>query len=122
MKVIYIAHPISGNIRGNLKKIRDIARKINLTEPDVVPFAHYYLDCHCLDDNDPQERARGIKNDEALFEKGFIDEVRLYGNRISDGMVHEINRAKKHGIIVIPMTTETKNEWKFYSMALGFNK
>ena len=35
MKVVYIAHPISGDIQGNLEKIRQIARIINLTEPDI---------------------------------------------------------------------------------------
>lgn len=112
MKVAYIAHPISGDIHGNLNKIKDIGRKINLEEPEVVPFAHYFFDCYALDDNVPEERDRGIKNDIALMRKGFIDEVRLYGDRISNGMLHEIKLAVEVGIPVVPMTDATKREFQ----------
>lgn len=106
MKIAYIAHPISGDIEGNLEKIRQIGREINLNEPDVVPFAPYWFDCHCLDDNDPAERERGIKNDHHLLR--IVDEVRLYGDRISKGMGEEIFLAFDLGIPVIPMTPETE--------------
>lgn len=107
MKIVYIAHPISGDITGNLEKIRKIVRHINLTEPDVVPFAHYWLDCHALDDNIPEERERGIKNDVALMSAGFINEVWLYGDKISMGMKHEIILANSLNIPVIAKTKET---------------
>lgn len=110
MKVAYIAHPISGDIGGNLKKIEAIGRQVNLQEPDVIPFAHYFFDCYALNDDIPEERARGIKNDIALMKKGFIDEVRLYGDRISLGMAHEIELAIELGIEVVPMTQETKTQ------------
>lgn len=111
MKVAYIAHPISGDIKGNLKRIEAIGRQINLEEPDVVPFAHYFFDCYVLDDDIAEERERGIKNDIALMRKGFIDEVRLYGDRISAGMSHEVNLAIELGIEVRPMTEATKREF-----------
>lgn len=111
MKVAYIAHPISGDIKGNLKRIEAIGRQINLEEPEVVPFAHYFFDCYALDDDIPEERERGIKNDIALMRKGFIDEVRLYGNRISTGMSHEVDLAVELGIEVVPMTEATKREF-----------
>lgn len=112
MKVAYIAHPISGDIEGNLKKIEVIGRQINLDEPEVVPFAHYFFDCYALDDDIPEERERGIKNDIALMRKGFIDEVRLYGTTISRGMTHEVNLALELGIEVKPMTEATIKEYK----------
>lgn len=101
MKIAYIAHPISGDISGNLEKIRQIVREINLNEPDVVPFAPYWLDCHALDDNIPEERERGIKNDHELFNRGFIDELRLYGDMVSNGMRAEIELAESLGIPVV---------------------
>ena len=107
MKVAYIAHPISGDIKGNLEKIRLIGRQINLEEPEVIPFAHYFFDCCSLDDDIPEERERGIKNDIALMKKGFVDEVRLYGNKISNGMLEEIKLAQFLKIEVRPMTPET---------------
>ena len=107
MKFAYIAHPVSGNIEDNLDAIKLIVRHINLTEPDVVPFAHYVVDCESLDDDIPEERARGIKNDIALFRAGFITELRLYGNRISHGMAAEIALAHELGIKVVAKTPET---------------
>ena len=104
MKIIYIAHPVSGDLSKNLEKIRQIVRLINTTREDVVPFAPYWLDCHALDDTIPTERARGIKNNSTLFKKGFIDEIWLYGHTISDGMLAEIKLASKLGIKVVPQT------------------
>jgi len=111
MKIAYIAHPISGDIEGNLKKIESIGREINLKELEVIPFAPYYFDCHCLDDDIEEERERGIKNDIALFKKGFIDELRLYGDRISKGMEHEIKLCWELKIMIVPMTIETLNQY-----------
>lgn len=103
MKIAYIAHPISGDVKGNLKKLVEINRKINLEEPDVLPFIPYFVDCKSLDDSIPEERARGIKNDTFLINKGFIDEVRLYGGRISPGMAAEAKLAHDLGIDIKPI-------------------
>jgi hypothetical protein len=108
MKIVYIAHPISGDIKGNLEKIRQIVREINLNEPDVVPFAPYWIDCHALDDTIPAERERGIKNDHEFLTRGFIDEMWLFGDRISNGMSHEVAIALKQRIPVISQTEATK--------------
>lgn len=101
MKIVYIAHPISGDIAGNLEKIRQIVRQINLQYSDVVPFAPYWVDCHALDDNDPEERQRGITNDQEFFLRKVIDEVWLFGDRISGGMQTEIELANALGIPVV---------------------
>ena len=111
MKVAYIAYPIGGNVSENLNKVIKIIRSINLYEPEVIPFAHYFVDCHALNDDIPEERERGIKNDIALMKKGFIDEVRLYGDRISEGMSHEIELAHKLGITVRPLSEATKKAY-----------
>ena len=108
MKIVYIAHPIKGDVQGNLKKIEAIGRQINLGEPDTIPFAHYYFDCSTLDDNVPEERERGIRNGLELIRRGFINELRLYGPRISQGMIREIIAAIQQGIPVVAMTIGTK--------------
>lgn len=118
MKIAYVAHPISGDIQGNLEKIRLIVREINLTMPDVVPFAPYWLDCHALDDNVKSERDRGVKNDAELLSRGFIDELWLYGDRVSSGMWHEIIMAERLGIKVVPMSNGTTRAlYELYSPA-----
>jgi hypothetical protein len=101
MKIVYLAHPISGNIAHNLERIRIIARKIMLENEDIVAFAPYWFDCHVLNDNIPEERQRGINNDVELFKRNFIDEVWLCGPRISIGMVAEKRLAESLGIPVI---------------------
>jgi len=107
MKIVYIAHPISGNIEGNLNKIKDIVRGINLQMPDVLPFAHYFVDCYALDDTIQEERARGIKNNVALLKAGFINEMWLFGSRISNGMKAEIELARSLNIPIRSMSIGT---------------
>jgi hypothetical protein len=109
MKIVYIAHPIGGNVADNIDKVRRIVRHINLTEPDIVPFAHYLVDLAALDDNNPLERARGIKNDTALFKAGFIDEMWLYGDKISTGMGYEISLAIELNIPIISKSKGTSS-------------
>lgn len=108
MKIAYIAHPISGDIDGNIIKILAIIKHINLNEPDTVPFAPYLTDCLALDDNIPEQRSRGIYNDIALFHRGVIDEVRLYGSKISNGMKAEVDLAMELGIPVLAYSPEIK--------------
>jgi hypothetical protein len=111
MKVVYIAHPISGDIKGNLEKIRLIVRELNLTNPFIVPFAPYWLDCHALDDTNEYQRKRGMYNTGVLFKKGFIDEVWLYGDRISNGMAVEIELAGRYGIPVVSKSEGTEDHF-----------
>jgi len=111
MKIAYIAHPISGDVKGNLDKILKIVRRINLEEPNTVPFVPYLADCYAMDDDVPEERLRGINNDIALIQAGFVDEIRLYGDKISKGMRAEIRLALQLGIRVISMTEQTKKQY-----------
>ena len=110
MKIVYVAHPISGDIESNLAKIIGIIREININEPDTIPFAHYWVDCHALDDRVLEERNRGIKNDHEFFKRKIFDELRLYGDRISYGMSEEMGLAKKYGIPIKPMTENIKSQ------------
>jgi len=107
MKIIYLAHPIGGDVPGNLKKIISIVRDINLTQPNVVPLVPYYADCLALCDNTQQERKRGLENGHAILKSGAIDEVWLYGPRISEGMMAEMIVATLQEIPVIAKTKET---------------
>lgn len=98
MKIAYIAHPVSGDVEGNIEKILKIVRTINLEDPDTVPFVPYLSDLLALDDNKPEERERGIKNDIHILKSGMVNQIRLYGDKISDGMRAELNLAKELGI------------------------
>jgi len=106
MKVVFISHPISVNIKNqfavkeNLEKLAEIIREINLAEPNVVPFAPYYADCIALDDKNEDERERGMRNSEALLRSGLVDEMRLHGEFLSYGMEQEMKLALELGIPV----------------------
>lgn len=95
---IYICHPIKDNKEKNIEEITNIVRKINLTMPSVVPLTNYIADCMALDDNIEEERLRGLYNDRKLLESGIVDELWVFGDKISDGMQMEIETAKKMGI------------------------
>ena len=110
MKIVYIAHPIGGDIEKNIKKVLEICRKVNLQTSDIVPFVPYLSDLYCLDDNSPEERERGLQNGFFMLKKGFIDEIWLYGDRISNGMRAEINICKQVGVKIVPKTSETLKE------------
>lgn len=101
MKVVYIAHPIGGNVAVNLAHLRTVVSQVNAYYPSVVPFVPYYSDCVSLDDSVPEQRARGIKNDIFIMRTGIVDEVWLTGGRVSVGMEAEVKLAKSLGIPVV---------------------
>jgi hypothetical protein len=110
MKTVYIAHPIGGDVENNIKKVIAICREVNLKEPDIIPFVPYLSDLYALNDEIPEERERGLKNGLSLLKKDFIDEIWLYGDRISNGMRAEIKVCLEVGIKVVAKTNETKLE------------
>ncbi|MBL0144897.1 MAG: hypothetical protein IPP48_03215 [Chitinophagaceae bacterium] len=92
-KLIYIAHPIKGNIEENLAKIRKIVKSIYSSPKyaTVVPLVPYYLDVLLLNDEIPEQRQRGLNNGLALLAKNSqINELWLCGDVISDGMKAEV--------------------------------
>src|ERR1700749_5361416 len=89
MDIIYIAHPIGGDVEANLADLRRIIKELNFRYPDLVIFCPYYADVVSLDDSDPVQRERGIRNDTELIKRGFISEVWLTGTHISKGMEAE---------------------------------
>lgn len=107
MKIVYICHPVSGDVMGNIEKIMKIIRDINLSRNDVVPFAPYLGDLLSLDDNKPEERDRGIVNDIAILKSGIINELWVYGPKISGGMRAEIDLAMDLEIPVVVMDPST---------------
>jgi hypothetical protein len=100
MKIVYIAHPISGDIEANLSDLRRIIRRINSESPRVVPLCSYYADIVSLDDNDPKDRERGMSNAKEVLRSGAVDEMWLTGDRMSSGMREEIDVAEEQGIPV----------------------
>ena len=109
MKIVYIAHPVKGDKTNNIVKIVQICRRINLSNQGIVPFAPYISDCLALSDDIHVERQRGLMNDAHYFNLGIIDELWLYGDHLSPGMIYEIDMAIKHNIPIFAKTEEIAN-------------
>lgn len=82
-------------------------REIYHNEPDTVPFAPYLEALKILDDSKPSERRIGIEANITLIKKGFIDEARFYGNKISHGMLEEFHLFREMKVPIYGMTPET---------------
>lgn len=112
MKIAYISHPVAGDVENNIIKILNIVREINLTEPDIVPFVPYLADIQALDDSNTEERDRGFKNIAQMFRRKSFDELRIYGNKITAGILIEINLSLENRIPVIPKTKKAEEQLK----------
>ena len=86
-KVVFISHPLKGDLEGNTNKVKQICREL-IDNSDVIPLATHLLFPTFLDDNVHEERETGMKGTLELLTRS--DEVWVYGNRISEGMKKEI--------------------------------
>ena len=88
-KIVYIAHPIGGDVEGNLNKIQEIYLAISRNHPDVIPFCPYLATVMSLDDSVPNDRELGMEHNKVFFERGIIEELWWF-NRISSGVGKEL--------------------------------
>lgn len=102
MKIVYIAHPIAGDVEKNLEDLKRILRKINTGTLEVCPVAPYAFSG--LDDSDKIERERGIMNNIELIKTKVFKELWLTGDKISAGMKQEIELFTSLGIPVFNFT------------------
>ena len=122
MKTAYIAHPISGDVKGNIDKVLNIVRELNLSDIELLPFAPYIVELQCLNDDVVSERAKGILNNLHIFKSGIIDELWLYGDKVSKGMYTEIMSAYNLGIKIVAKTEETKAKLQEYYDSLDYRE
>ncbi|MFA6340783.1 MAG: DUF4406 domain-containing protein [Candidatus Paceibacterota bacterium] len=105
-KVVFVAHPISGDVAGNVKKVLAICAEIH--RGGNIPVVPYIVSLQYLDDTIIEERRLGIDANLICFHKHFIDELWLFGNRISEGMKEEVILAIALGIPIVAKTPETQ--------------
>lgn len=105
-RIAYLAHPVAGDIEGNITSILSILREIRLNASsrpewqDIIPVAPYIVALQYLSDDEPGERLLGMEENAAYFESGFIDGLILAGPAISSGMRAEVGLAHSLGIPV----------------------
>lgn len=110
MKTVFIAHPISGDIQGNISKVLKICKEVHTKE--IVPVVPYLISLQYLDDDIVEDRQLGIDANLECFHRGFIDELWLFGDCISSGMQEEVLLAVKLSIPIIPKTEETRKDFR----------
>lgn len=94
MKLIYVASPYAGDVKQNTEFAREACRHV--MEQGYAFFAPHLLYPAVLDDSRPQERQLGIGMGLAMLK--HCDELWCYGDRISNGMMQEIQEAERLGI------------------------
>lgn len=104
-KIVYIAHPMSGDIPGNVRKVIDILAKE--TSDVCYPIAPYLATFAYLDDSKAIQRGLGMDMNEPYFSRKFVDELWVYG--WSNGTLVEMMWALHHGIPIIDKDKEKYN-------------
>lgn len=107
-KTVFIAHPIAGDIAGNMQKVLAICEQVHNDE--IIPVAPYLVSLQYLNDEVVEDRQLGIDANMECFHRGYIDELWLYGDTISTGMKAEIALAKELNIPIFPKTEGTRRD------------
>jgi len=109
-KIVFIAHPIKGDIEKNVEDVLKICSEIVATEKNVIPFAPYLQTLLYLDDGIKEERELGMKYNAEFFKRRAFDELWLTGDDITSGMLVEIRLAKKFKIPIKIRTLKLKKK------------
>ena len=110
MKTIFIAHPIGGDVAGNMAKVLQICKELH--DENAIPVAPYLVSLQYLDDEKPKDRDLGIDANLETLRRGYIDELWIFGDFISPGMMTEIKLALSLKIPVIPKTEGAKKDFE----------
>lgn len=101
-RLIYMAHPLGGDVSGNLERAKAWLRYLTEGNPWVAFACQWVVECEIWDDADPEERRKGIGRCLAMVER--CDELWLVGPRVSSGMAREAAHAKEFGVQVVDFT------------------
>ena len=92
--LVYVASPYAGDVETNISNAQKYCRFA--ISQGCIPLAPHLLYPQFLDDTEKDERKLGIEFALSLLEK--CDEMWVFGDRISNGMGAEIERAEKLGL------------------------
>jgi hypothetical protein len=94
--MVYICSPFAGDEVGNMERARQFCKFA--VRQGTIPFAPHLLYPQFMSDGDPEQRKLAL-----LFGVVWLckmDEVWVFGERISDGMKREIAKARSKGISI----------------------
>jgi len=96
MKKVFICSPYRGDINENIRKAKYYAAIT--AHCDAIPIVPHLYFPQFLDDKNPNERMLGICLGIELMK--ICDELWLFGNKITDGMKFELDKARE---IMLPI-------------------
>jgi hypothetical protein len=99
MKIVYIAHEYGGKPE-NIEKVKRIIADIAMSNLNVIPYCPWLAYVESLNDLNKEQRARGIMMTLALLDKRRVSELWIFGDKISEGVALEINKAYNEGIAI----------------------
>lgn len=102
MNVVYLAHPVAGDVEANLARARRWFRWATENYPSMALVAPWIVGCELWDDADPIQRSRGMARNFAVID--VCDDVLLVGGRVSPGMLEEARFAEAVGVRVWDLT------------------
>ncbi len=101
---VYICSPFAGDTERNIEKARHYCRFA--VRQGCVPYASHLFFPQFLSDDDPAQRALGLRM--GLIYLQGCTECWVFGKVISSGMAVEIKRAKECGIVLRLFTEQCK--------------
>lgn len=96
LELVYVCSPCRGNVKANIEAARRYC--LEVIEDGYIPIAPHVMFYGILDDDDPGQRAVGMKIGLELLH--FCRELRVYGPLVSEGMRGEIMLAEAFKIPV----------------------
>lgn len=111
MKKVYICSPY----RGDVEKNTEIARRSCALSVffDEIPVCPHIYFTQFLDDENPVDRQKGMDMGKELLKE--CDELRVIGDKVSEGMSEEISFAMSLGIEITHMKTPDSSIYKLFS-------
>lgn len=106
MKLVYICSPLRGDIEGNKQRATDLCKYA--AEQGVIPLAPHTIFTQYLDDTIADQRKKGLKMGLELLER--CDELWLFGDEPSSGMLKELEAANRLGIPVVAVCIQQRTE------------
>lgn len=106
--LVYICSPYSGDVDRNVETARRYCR--SAVDKGYIPVAPHLLYPQFLNDNSPKERELGMFFGNVLMSK--CSELWVCGNIVSEGMMAEINRAKRKSYRIRYFSSEMEETTK----------